>query len=179
MESLSEATSGAVGALVSTTILYPLDTCKTKYQAEVQAQGHQKYRSGPSHPPVWVPLHFLRSHLLFFHYQIHAHLTLFCLVDVSCMCFFFFFFNFILWTFISFLVGSLDWPIFFGLINLGWNVELQFGCEKKIMDHQFDFILFCLSVFEVNFSFLNHWIYVCWLLCCWVIYVNLEQVYGY
>ncbi|KAJ8622676.1 hypothetical protein MRB53_031205 [Persea americana] len=45
MESLSEATSGAVGALVSTTILYPLDTCKTKYQAEVQAQGHQKYRN--------------------------------------------------------------------------------------------------------------------------------------
>ncbi|KAG9457937.1 hypothetical protein H6P81_002445 [Aristolochia fimbriata] len=45
LESLSEATSGAVGALLSTTILYPLDTCKTKYQAEVQAQGHQKYRN--------------------------------------------------------------------------------------------------------------------------------------
>ncbi|XP_068660488.1 peroxisomal adenine nucleotide carrier 1-like isoform X2 [Aristolochia californica] len=43
LESLSEATSGAVGALLSTTILYPLDTCKTKYQAEVRAQGHQKY----------------------------------------------------------------------------------------------------------------------------------------
>ncbi|THG08939.1 hypothetical protein TEA_001782 [Camellia sinensis var. sinensis] len=34
LESLSEATSGAIGALVSTAILYPLDTCKTKYQAE-------------------------------------------------------------------------------------------------------------------------------------------------
>ncbi|KAF7142741.1 hypothetical protein RHSIM_Rhsim05G0142300 [Rhododendron simsii] len=45
LESLSEATSGAIGALLSTTILYPLDTCKTKYQAEVQAHGQQKYRS--------------------------------------------------------------------------------------------------------------------------------------
>ncbi|KAL2530473.1 Peroxisomal adenine nucleotide carrier 1 [Forsythia ovata] len=44
MESLVEATSGAVGALVSTTILYPLDTCKTKYQAENRAHNHQKYR---------------------------------------------------------------------------------------------------------------------------------------
>ncbi|GER32333.1 mitochondrial substrate carrier family protein [Striga asiatica] len=44
MESLVEATSGAVGALVSTTILYPLDTCKTKYQAENRAHHHQKYR---------------------------------------------------------------------------------------------------------------------------------------
>ncbi|KAK9288369.1 hypothetical protein L1049_016822 [Liquidambar formosana] len=34
LNSVSEATSGAIGALVSTTILYPLDTCKTKYQAE-------------------------------------------------------------------------------------------------------------------------------------------------
>ncbi|KAI3858018.1 hypothetical protein MKW92_009766 [Papaver armeniacum] len=34
MESLTEATSGAIGALLSTTILYPLDTCKTRYQAE-------------------------------------------------------------------------------------------------------------------------------------------------
>ncbi|RRT80205.1 hypothetical protein B296_00017609 [Ensete ventricosum] len=33
-ESLTEATSGAVGSLVSTTVLYPLDTCKTRYQAE-------------------------------------------------------------------------------------------------------------------------------------------------
>ena len=44
MESLSEATSGAIGALVSTSILYPLDTCKTKYQAEVRAHHQQKYR---------------------------------------------------------------------------------------------------------------------------------------
>lgn len=29
-ESLTEATSGAVGSLVSTTVLYPLDTCKSK-----------------------------------------------------------------------------------------------------------------------------------------------------
>ncbi|CAN6467868.1 unnamed protein product [Victoria cruziana] len=42
-ESLVEATSGAVGSIVSTTILYPLDTCKTKYQAEVRAAGSQKY----------------------------------------------------------------------------------------------------------------------------------------
>ncbi|KMZ56897.1 Peroxisomal adenine nucleotide carrier 1 [Zostera marina] len=45
LESLSEATSGAIGALVSTTVLYPLDTCKTKYQAEVQKDGICKYRS--------------------------------------------------------------------------------------------------------------------------------------
>ncbi|KAM7481352.1 hypothetical protein LguiB_005935 [Lonicera macranthoides] len=45
LESISEATSGAIGALVSTTILYPLDTCKAKYQAEVRAShGQQKYR---------------------------------------------------------------------------------------------------------------------------------------
>ncbi|KAK2404937.1 peroxisomal nicotinamide adenine dinucleotide carrier [Trifolium repens] len=44
LESLSEATSGAIGSLVSTTVLYPLDTCKTKYQAEVQAQHQRKYR---------------------------------------------------------------------------------------------------------------------------------------
>lgn len=43
-ESITEATSGAVGALLSTTILYPLDTCKTKYQAEARAHGQQKYR---------------------------------------------------------------------------------------------------------------------------------------
>lgn len=43
-ESLVEAASGAAGGLLSTTILYPLDTCKTKYQAEVQAGGQQKYR---------------------------------------------------------------------------------------------------------------------------------------
>ncbi|XP_019180659.1 PREDICTED: peroxisomal adenine nucleotide carrier 1-like [Ipomoea nil] len=45
MESLSEAASGAVGALVSTTILYPLDTCKTKYQAELRLPGQAKYRN--------------------------------------------------------------------------------------------------------------------------------------
>ncbi|XP_022762026.1 peroxisomal adenine nucleotide carrier 1-like [Durio zibethinus] len=45
VESLAEATSGAIGALVSTTILYPLDTCKTKYQAEVRAHHLQKYRN--------------------------------------------------------------------------------------------------------------------------------------
>ncbi|XP_030536128.1 peroxisomal adenine nucleotide carrier 1-like [Rhodamnia argentea] len=45
LESISEATSGAVGALVSTTVLYPLDTCKTKYQAEIRSRNHQKYRN--------------------------------------------------------------------------------------------------------------------------------------
>ncbi|KAL8524712.1 hypothetical protein ACS0TY_014357 [Phlomoides rotata] len=45
MESVVEATSGAVGALVSTTILYPLDTCKTKYQAENRDHLHQRYRN--------------------------------------------------------------------------------------------------------------------------------------
>ncbi|PON43938.1 Mitochondrial carrier protein [Trema orientale] len=45
LESISEATSGAIGSLVSTTILYPLDTCKTRYQAEVRAHGRQKYRN--------------------------------------------------------------------------------------------------------------------------------------
>ncbi|XP_074592823.1 peroxisomal adenine nucleotide carrier 1-like [Curcuma longa] len=44
-ESLTEATSGAVGALVSTTALYPLDTCKTKFQAEVRSHGQGKYRN--------------------------------------------------------------------------------------------------------------------------------------
>ncbi|XP_047338065.1 peroxisomal adenine nucleotide carrier 1-like [Impatiens glandulifera] len=45
-DSLVEATSGAIGALVSTTVLYPLDTCKTKYQAEVLgAHGNPKYRN--------------------------------------------------------------------------------------------------------------------------------------
>lgn len=44
-ESLAEATSGAIGSLVSTTVLYPLDTCKTKFQAELQThQGAHKYR---------------------------------------------------------------------------------------------------------------------------------------
>ncbi|XP_045787402.1 peroxisomal adenine nucleotide carrier 1-like isoform X1 [Trifolium pratense] len=44
LESLSEAISGAIGALVSTAVFYPLDTCKAKYQAEVQAQHQRKYR---------------------------------------------------------------------------------------------------------------------------------------
>ncbi|XP_010546685.1 PREDICTED: peroxisomal adenine nucleotide carrier 1-like [Tarenaya hassleriana] len=44
LESLSEATSGAIGSLLSTTILYPLDTCKSKYQAEIRARGQQRYR---------------------------------------------------------------------------------------------------------------------------------------
>ncbi|KAL4376553.1 hypothetical protein GQ457_02G036030 [Hibiscus cannabinus] len=45
LESLSEATSGALGSLLSTTILYPLDTCKTKFQAEVESHGQRKYRN--------------------------------------------------------------------------------------------------------------------------------------
>ena len=50
-ESLAEATSGAIGALVSTTVLYPLDTCKTKFQAELQThQGTHKYRYGGPAP---------------------------------------------------------------------------------------------------------------------------------
>lgn len=46
LQSLSEAASGAVGALVSTTILYPLDTCKAKYQAELRSHGQRRYRFG-------------------------------------------------------------------------------------------------------------------------------------
>ncbi|KAM7272596.1 hypothetical protein ACFE04_027259 [Oxalis oulophora] len=46
LESISEATSGAIGSLLSTTILYPLDTCKTKYQVDVRAtHGQPKYRN--------------------------------------------------------------------------------------------------------------------------------------
>ncbi|PNX94632.1 peroxisomal adenine nucleotide carrier 1-like protein [Trifolium pratense] len=44
LESLSEAISGAIGALVSTAVFYPLDTCKAKYQAEVKAHHQRKYR---------------------------------------------------------------------------------------------------------------------------------------
>jgi len=44
-KALTEATSGAVGGLLSTTLLYPLDTCKTKYQAEAKAGEFRKYRS--------------------------------------------------------------------------------------------------------------------------------------
>jgi hypothetical protein len=47
-ESLAEATSGAVGSLVSTTVFYPLDTCKSKFQTELQSQqgAAHKYRCG-------------------------------------------------------------------------------------------------------------------------------------
>ncbi|CAI9118556.1 OLC1v1020143C1 [Oldenlandia corymbosa var. corymbosa] len=45
IESLAEATSGAIGSLVSTTVLYPLDTCKSKYQAEIRAHHQQRYRN--------------------------------------------------------------------------------------------------------------------------------------
>jgi hypothetical protein len=56
-ESVTEATSGAIGGLVSTTILYPLDTCKTKYQAEVHAGDRQKYRSvAPAHACLRIHL---------------------------------------------------------------------------------------------------------------------------
>jgi hypothetical protein len=59
-DSLAEAASGAVGALVSTTVLYPLDTCKTKFQADVHTdQGPNKYRSAPPSPPPSTPLSLL------------------------------------------------------------------------------------------------------------------------
>ncbi|KAK9919803.1 hypothetical protein M0R45_028380 [Rubus argutus] len=45
LESISEATSGVIGSLLSTTILYPLDTCKTRYQADVKANDQAKYRN--------------------------------------------------------------------------------------------------------------------------------------
>ncbi|WZZ12184.1 hypothetical protein YC2023_105273 [Brassica napus] len=44
LESISEATSGAIGSLLSTTILYPLDTCKSKYQAEISVPGESVLR---------------------------------------------------------------------------------------------------------------------------------------
>eukprot|EP00850_Spirogloea_muscicola_P009878 SM000056S17996 [mRNA] locus=s56:562649:564485:- [translate_table: standard] len=44
-EALTEATAGAAGSLLSTTLLYPLDTCKTKFQAEAQHGASRKYRS--------------------------------------------------------------------------------------------------------------------------------------
>lgn len=53
MESLVDATAGAIGSLASTTILYPLDTCKTKYQAELRTPNLRKYRFSfyfPVHP---------------------------------------------------------------------------------------------------------------------------------
>jgi hypothetical protein len=59
-DSLAEAASGAVGALVSTTVLYPLDTCKTKFQADVQTDhGGHKYRSATASLPP-LPLSLLR-----------------------------------------------------------------------------------------------------------------------
>ncbi|XP_078441284.1 peroxisomal adenine nucleotide carrier 1-like [Wolffia australiana] len=48
-ESLTEATSGAVGALVSTTVFYPLDTCKTKYQAEIRSLDEEGHRRPPKY----------------------------------------------------------------------------------------------------------------------------------
>lgn len=44
-KALTEATSGAVGGLLSTTVLYPLDTCKIKFQAEACEGGEAKYRN--------------------------------------------------------------------------------------------------------------------------------------
>ena len=44
LKSLTEATSGAVGGLLSTSILYPLDTCKSKYQAEGKVGANRKYK---------------------------------------------------------------------------------------------------------------------------------------
>ncbi|XP_020204677.1 peroxisomal adenine nucleotide carrier 1, partial [Cajanus cajan] len=45
MESLAEATSAAIGSILSTTTLYPLDTCTTKFQAQVPSLHHPKYRN--------------------------------------------------------------------------------------------------------------------------------------
>ncbi|MCO5574259.1 hypothetical protein L7F22_028041 [Adiantum nelumboides] len=42
---LTEATSGAIGGIFSTSILYPFDTCKTKFQAEARDGQTRKYRS--------------------------------------------------------------------------------------------------------------------------------------
>ncbi|KAK9664800.1 hypothetical protein RND81_14G069300 [Saponaria officinalis] len=41
-ESITEASAGAIGALISTTILYPFDTCKSKFQAD---DHHHRYRN--------------------------------------------------------------------------------------------------------------------------------------
>lgn len=73
LESLSEATSGAIGSLLSTTILYPLDTCKTRYQADVGAHGQQKYRLPISSFLILPFLSFIFHHNLSFH-----DLGLFC-----------------------------------------------------------------------------------------------------
>eukprot|EP00271_Cylindrocystis_brebissonii_P005026 TRINITY_DN1697_c0_g5_i1.p1 TRINITY_DN1697_c0_g5~~TRINITY_DN1697_c0_g5_i1.p1 ORF type:complete len:451 (-),score=88.01 TRINITY_DN1697_c0_g5_i1:1392-2744(-) len=44
-KALTEASAGAVGSLLSTTLLYPLDTCKTKFQAEAKEGNSRRYRS--------------------------------------------------------------------------------------------------------------------------------------
>ncbi|GAQ78886.1 peroxisomal adenine nucleotide carrier [Klebsormidium nitens] len=44
-KALQEATAGAVGSLLSTTLLYPLDTCKTRYQADNRQGVHKRYTS--------------------------------------------------------------------------------------------------------------------------------------
>lgn len=53
-KSLTEATSGAVGGLLSTTILYPLDTCKSKYQAEARAGASRKYKYDDDDSHGWT-----------------------------------------------------------------------------------------------------------------------------
>ena len=66
-ESLMEATSGAIGALSSTIVLYPLDMCKPKLQAELQThQGMHKYRYGGPTPlpsPLFLPWHISYSEI--------------------------------------------------------------------------------------------------------------------
>ncbi|KAL9237614.1 hypothetical protein vseg_012141 [Gypsophila vaccaria] len=42
IEAIREASAGAIGALVSTTILYPLDTCKTKFQSDNHLHRYEK-----------------------------------------------------------------------------------------------------------------------------------------
>lgn len=72
MESVAEATSGAIGSLLSTTILYPLDTCKTKYQAEVRSHNLQKYRLVP----------FLYTSLSLLPYLFMFNFGMFCFIFV-------------------------------------------------------------------------------------------------
>ncbi|GBG73966.1 hypothetical protein CBR_g17678 [Chara braunii] len=45
LAALQEAVGGALGGLVSTTVLYPLDTCKTIFQAEAETGDRRKYKS--------------------------------------------------------------------------------------------------------------------------------------
>lgn len=61
LESISEATSGAIGSVVSTTILYPLDTCKAKYQAEIRAHGRRRYKYKLSFRLFFFLLFFVSS----------------------------------------------------------------------------------------------------------------------